>query len=129
MTGFWDDAKVISEYSRAQAIDDGALVDVSELAKEAGITFPVAMTRTAWAETVKVPKGLEGCQDETGRLWDVVYMLRCSIRKSKGREVRYGVHVRNDKRERTPPLVQLKALCGPGDDAAPVITIMLPDED
>ena len=127
--GFWDDAEVISEYSRAQAIDDGVLVDVSEIAREAGITFPVAITRTAWALTVEVPKGLEGLQDETGRLWDVVYMLRCAIRRASGPEVRYGVHVRNDRRERTPPLVRLKALCGPGDDAAPVITIMLPEED
>jgi hypothetical protein len=29
----------------------------------------------------------------------------------------------------TPPLVRLKALCGPGDDGAPVVTVMLPDED
>jgi hypothetical protein len=28
-----------------------------------------------------------------------------------------------------PPLVRLKAICGLGDDAAPVVTIMLPDED
>ncbi len=25
--------------------------------------------------------------------------------------------------------VQLKAVCGPGDDGEPVITVMLPDED
>ena len=42
--GFWDDAEVISSYSRAQAIEDGVLVDVSTVAKEAGIKFPVAMT-------------------------------------------------------------------------------------
>ena len=41
----------------------------------------------------------------------------------------FAVHVRNDNRERTPPLVRLKALCGPGDDAEPVITVLLPDED
>jgi hypothetical protein len=29
--------------------------------------------------------------------------------------VRFGVHVRNDSRDRTPPLVRLKAVCGPGD--------------
>ena len=26
-------------------------------------------------------------------------------------------------------LSQLKALCGPGDDGEPVVTVMLPDED
>ena len=57
-------------------------------------------------------------------------MLACAIRRSDGGpEVRFGVHVRNDNRERTPPLVRLKALCGPGDNGEPVVTVMLPDED
>jgi hypothetical protein len=43
------------------------------------------------------------------------------------REVRFGVHVRN--RDRTPPLVRLKALCGPDDDGSPCITVLLPSED
>jgi hypothetical protein len=37
--------------------------------------------------------------------------------------------VRNDNRSGTPPLVRLKALCGPGDQGEPVITVMLPEED
>jgi hypothetical protein len=41
----------------------------------------------------------------------------------------YAVHVRNDNRERTPPPVPLKAVCGPGDQGGPAITVMLPDED
>jgi hypothetical protein len=58
-------------------------------------------------------------------------MLRWAIRGSKdgAREVRFGVHVRNDNRERTPPLVRLKAVCGPGDGGEPVLTVMMPDED
>jgi hypothetical protein len=50
-------------------------------------------------------------------------------RRSNGPEVRFGVHVRNDNRERTPPLVRLKGLCGPGDDGEPVITVMMVGED
>jgi hypothetical protein len=66
----------------------------------------------------------------TGRLWDVPYLLRVAIRGTKGGpEVGFGVHVRNDHREWTPPLVPLKALCGPCDTGEPVITVMLPDED
>jgi hypothetical protein len=46
-------------------------------------------------------------------------MLRWAISRSDGGpEVRFGVHVRNDNRERT-PLVRLKAVSGPGDDVAP----------
>ena len=44
-------------------------------------------------------------------------------------EVRFAVHVRDDNRERTPPLVRLKALCGPGDEGEPVVTILMPEED
>jgi hypothetical protein len=59
----------------------------------------------------------------------VVWQLRCAIRRSGGGpEVRFAVHVRNDNREGTPPLAQLKALCGPGDDGGPCVTAMLPAE-
>jgi hypothetical protein len=42
--------------------------------------------------------------------------------------LRFGVHVRNDTGERTPPLLRLKAVCGPGEDAEPVVTVMMFDE-
>jgi hypothetical protein len=50
-------------------------------------------------------------------------------RRASGAVIRFGVHVRNDNWERTPPLVRLKAVCGPDDDGAPCITVMLPAED
>ena len=94
-----------------------------------GIRFPVALTRAAWERCVAVRPGVL-CQDEAGRLWDVLWMLRCAIGRQSGRRVvYYGVHVRNDNRERTPPLVRLKAVCGPGDRGEPVLTVLLPDED
>jgi hypothetical protein len=125
----FEESDLIHSYSRAQAIEDGVLIDVSETAREAGIRWPVALTRAAWERCVTVPPGV-ACQDEAGRLWDVAWMLACAIRRGgSGPEVRFGVHVRNDNRERTPPLVRLKALCGPGDDGEPCITVMLPEED
>jgi hypothetical protein len=42
---------------------------------------------------------------------------------------KFALLVRNDNRERTPPLVRLKAVCGPGDDGEPVLTVMRPEED
>jgi hypothetical protein len=38
----------VSSYSRAEATQDGFLVDVSELAKEQGIKYPTAVTRRVW---------------------------------------------------------------------------------
>lgn len=122
--------EVIHSYTRAQAIEDGVLVDVSTVAREAGITFPVALTRGAWEQCVTVPAGVRG-QDEAGRLWDVLWMLRCMIvaGRAQGSDCRFRLHVRGDNRERTPPQVELRSVCGPGDLGEPVITVMLPEED
>ena len=120
---------LIHSYSRAQAIADGVLIDVSATAREAGIRYPVALTRAAWERCVTVPPGVR-CQDQAGRLWDILWLLRLAIgRGGDGPEVRFDVHVRSDNRERTPPLVRLKALCGPDDDGSPCITVLLPEED
>lgn len=121
---------VISSYTRAQGIEDGVLVDVTETAKEAGFRIPVALTREAWAKYVVVPDGVS-CQDEAGRLWDVLFMCHYGISRGEGQacDLLFELHVRNDNREGEPPLVTLKAVCGPNDDASPCITIMLPEED
>jgi hypothetical protein len=126
----FEDFDLIHRYTRADAIRDGVLIDVSATAKEAGFKYPVALTAAAWAQCVAVPPGVL-CQDEAGRLWDVLTMLRLAVREQSGgaRELRFAVHVRNDSRNGTPPLVRLKALCGPGDKGEPVLTVMLHDED
>ena len=62
---------IIYAYTRAQAIADGVQVDITTTAQEAGIRFPVFITRTAFALYVTVPPDVTG-QDEAGRLWDVI---------------------------------------------------------
>jgi hypothetical protein len=124
----FEEADLIHRYSRADAIADGVLVDVTGTAREAGIRYPVALTAAAWERCVAVPPGV-ACQDEAGRLWDVLWLLRCAIGRSNGTEVRFGVHVRNHNREGIPPLVRLEAVCGPGDQGEPVVTVMPPEED
>ncbi|HEY4311883.1 MAG TPA: DUF6573 family protein [Pirellulales bacterium] len=121
----WD---LIHVYTRAEAIEDGVLIDVSETAREAGFRFPVAMTDAAWHKLIAVPPEL-GHQDEIGRLWDVLNVLLFSIRKSKDNssEIRFRVSVLNEHEKLEE--VEVKSLCGPGDNLEPVITIMLPDED
>ena len=72
------------------------LIDVSPVAWEAGIRYPVALTRAVWERCVAVPAGVL-CQDEAGRLWDVLWMLCCAItRQPGGRVVPFALHVRND---------------------------------
>lgn len=126
--------ELISSYSRAQAIADGVLIDATETAREAGFKYPVALTAAVFSECVRVPEGVRG-QDVKGRLWDVLWMLRFGMKRQKPDDdptrVLYSLYVRNHNHERLTrrDLVQLKAICGPGDTPEPVITIMLPDED
>ncbi len=87
----------------------------------------MALTAEVFGRYVEVPDGVIG-QDEAGRLWDILWMLRLAARKG-GDTLLFQLHVRNDNKDRTPPLVTLKAVCGPGDQGEPVITVMLPDED
>jgi len=143
---FW--GETIHSYTRAQAIADGVLVDLTSaaddkgqrLCPQAGFKVPVAITRTAWAKTIEAggswkPDGegevleLKGGQSLTGRLWDLLWMLRVASGKAaKSDRVHFQVlvDVHGDGRR---DVVKLWALCGPGDDAHPVITIMLEGED
>jgi len=103
--------EVIYSYTRSQAVADGVQVDVSKVAAEAGIRFPVFLTRTVFDAFVTVPEGVTG-QDEAGRLWDVVWMLRFGIIRSRPGVDRIPVafYVRNDNRAAR--LVKLIATCG-----------------
>ncbi|QDT52801.1 hypothetical protein Pan44_08130 [Caulifigura coniformis] len=118
---------LLHAYTRKEAIADGVLIDVSHTAEEAGFRYPVALTSGVWAECVRVPEEVS-YQDESGRLWDILTMLRYFIQKDPNQSlVRFIVQVQND--ERPPQPVHLKALCGPGDNGEPVITVLLPHED
>ena len=122
----------IHSYSRAQAIEDGVLVDVSDTAREAGFRFPVVLTRAAWEDCVAwtdADSHRQTCQDEAGRLWDVLWMARLAA-QYKGISTYYCLdRVPRGGRGVRPRTVTLKLVCGPGDDGEPVITIMLPRED
>ena len=126
---------VISMYTRAQAIEDGHLIDVSETAHEAGFTLPVAMTATVWADCVAWTEDdnkRQTYQDESGRLWDLCYMASQGIRTSKdsGDRLMFQLYrVPRDGRSTKAELTTLKIIVGPGDTPDPVITLLLPNED
>jgi hypothetical protein len=121
---------VLYAYTRSQAVADGVQVEVTKTAQEAGIRFPVFLTRAVYDAYVTVPPDVS-CQDEAGRLWDILTMTRFAFLRSRPGCDRLPValYVRNDNRR--PCLVRLTAACGPLDidDPQPAITVMLPDED
>jgi len=125
--------EAISTYTRAQAIEDGVLVDVTEAAREAGFRFPVAMTRAAWEDCVSwsdADNKRQTYQDEAGRLWDVLWMASVAVRRNSGSEVRFQLYrVPRGGRGVRPRLVTLDMYCGPGDEGEPVITISMLGED
>lgn len=122
----------IHTYTRAQAIEDGFLVDVSTVAREAGFRVPVALTRAVWERCVTVPIRADGspvpCQDEAGRLWDVLWMaaFASGLAPASRRTIPVRLRVRQRAGHRN---IRLKAVCGPGDGGEPVITILMPEED
>ena len=132
----------ISVYTRAQAIEDGQLIDVSTVAREAGIVWPVALTSAVWADcvewtdTTEARKGYTG-QSESGRLWDVLWMLSLAVRGALRRgldasqQPLYYSLLRTSAAGRgvMPRKATLKFMVGPGDQGEPVITVMLPSED
>jgi hypothetical protein len=131
-----DDWDVIHTYSRAQAIADGVLVAVdANLAAEAGLVVPVALTRAAWEDCVAwTPRDTDAQspQDETGRLWDVLWMTRSAIKRMRSDGHRVDVELVRipcDGQSHTPKPVTLIAQIGPGDNHEAVITIMQPHED
>ena len=121
---------VIYAYSRSQAVADGVQVDVTKTAQEAGIKFPMFLTRAVFDNYVAVPPDVSG-QDEAGRLWDLIWMTRFAILRSHGHTDRLPValYVRNDNHRAK--LVKLIATCSALDidDPQPALTLMMTDED
>lgn len=106
MSNIFDDAFVIFRYTRKQAIDDGVLIDITSIAALHGCRIPVACTCGVYSE----------CGEHLAALLDT---LRAAI-DAAGRSDR--VTFRLDS-------IALWAICGPGDNAEPVLTIMLEGED
>jgi len=123
---------VIFSYTRTQAIADGVLIPISpELCKDAGVIIPVCVTDTLWngyIDPVNLSR-LPG-QSVEGRLWDLLWMFRAAIQAGNGdvNRIRYDVLFLM-KPAAEPERVTLIAVCGPGDQGEPVITIMLPGDD
>lgn len=122
--------EVIYSYTRAQAVADGVQIEVTKTAQEAGIRFPVFLTRAVYDAYVTVPPDVTA-QDESGRLWDIVWMTRFAILRARPgvNRIPVALYVRNDNR--AAKLIKLIATCGPLDidDPQPAITVMLPGED
>ena len=74
------------------------------------------------------PAAKRAHNDVKGRLWDVLWMMRLAMQSNRdASSVLFEVYV--VRKRVTPTRTRLKVVCGPGDDAEPVLTIMFPEED
>ena len=131
MNDFWKDADVIYSYTRAQAIDDGVLVDgtIGDLAEvtRQHYKYPVAMTAAVFALMEQAVNNRKHCNDWRGVWHDILFMSRAYItRRFDDTSHLFEVIITGTGRKKKHTL---KIVCGPGDDAEPVVTIMLPEED
>ncbi len=130
-----DFGEIIFSYSRAQAIEDGVLIDAGAMAKEAGFRVPFALTIAVWDDCVAWSdrdSQEQVHQDQCGRLWDLLFMAAHGIRTSRacGDRLLFELYrVPRDGQSTAAEGTTLKLIVGPGDGGEPVMTIMEPDED
>lgn len=129
-TGVFNNAKIIDMHTRQQAIEDGVLIDMmQEEFREISCQhykYPIAITAAVFAIMEAAANNLRHCNDFKGIWHDMLNMSRmCG----------YAV---NDTTRLFPVIIKgggrkskyiFKLVCGPGDNAEPVLTMMMPDED
>ena len=78
----------IHTYTRADAIRDGFLVDVSGDARSIGFKYPVALTQAVWLACVEWDAA-NSSQNEEGRLYDILFVASIALRKAQGSQVSF----------------------------------------
>jgi hypothetical protein len=106
---------VIFSYTRKQAIEDGVLVDVTALAREEGFRLHTAITSGLLGE-------LSGGLPDSMREEAVRHLLKTFHLEIRRQPNTDRIHFREGG-------IAAWALCGPGDDGEPVLTVMLEGED
>ena len=108
---------LISSYSRAQAVEDGVLVDVTPIALRAGVRLHTVITCGVKSEL---------CDGKPAdfNVFEAVYWLLRDLSKA--------VRLQKEPSDRVTfkhGNMDLWACVGPGDDPKPVLTVMLEGED
>lgn len=126
-----DGFDLIHRYTRAQAIADGMLVDLTEWASattgfHGGFRVPVAVTASVWNDLEAIPPRYQGMQDVRGRAHDLLWMASLAVRRGGSKDMLlFQVHLSVGRRT----LQTYKLMIRPGDSGEPVVTILRPDED
>lgn len=117
------ESDIISRYTRAQAIEDGVLADLTALfpAETKIYKYPVACTESVWRLVESAVDKKQG--DLKGLVCDLLWMSQKGHVK-KLSESTFLFQLRIGRKNHT-----LKVTVGAGDDLEPVVTIMQEGED
>lgn len=126
----FEDGKVVYTYTRAQALEDGVLVDLmqdemTEVCQQ-HYKYPIACTLAVFEIMRKAVENKRYCNDYAGILHDILWMSRSYKQQVDASTVLFQVIIvgSGNKKNHT-----FKLVCHPGDKGEPVLTIMLPQED
>ena len=137
LEAFW--GKPISIYTRAQALTDGVLVDLTSIAMRYGFKIPMACTSAVWhsiewSQAIEDQKSECTGQSTEGRLHDVMSMASLAAHRAARNDPSSVVEFRVLLVPREDSTVQAKEetlvlVVAGGDQGEPVLTLMLPGED
>lgn len=130
-------AEPIHVYTVQDAISDGTLVQIDEdLTKQYGFRWPVVMTKAAWTDAVEWTRD-NASQDEDGRAWDVLTILRLFVpRLADGPQTTHVMRIANTTPSGAPSKAMHPSACmltfsaaamNPAGD--PCLMVTLPGED
>jgi len=127
---FLENCDVVYTYTRQQAIEDAVLIDLTTLYPDICsqlYKYPLAVTAEVWGIIERAVSNKQHCNDYEGVIWDLLWMSQ------------RGIFKRIDKSQHlfqviitgagTDNLHTFKIVCHPGDNAEPVLTVMMPSED
>lgn len=132
MDEFW--GKPISVYTRAQALADGVLVDLTESAKPYGFKIPLACTDTVW-RTLDWPVGHKPGlgQSTAGRVHDVLTLARMGANGAAQAGLSVvafdALLVPVDGEGTKARSVHFRLVVSGGDHGEPVLTLLFPGEE
>lgn len=108
--------EVIHTYTRSQAIEDGVLVDLGRIAREY-YKYQVCLTASVWADIT------EGAHEISAIVRDLLWMSQKGISQRIDETQHLFKVVIGDQTH------EYRAMCHPGDNMEPVITILQINED
>lgn len=116
--------KKAPSYTRAQAIADGLLIDVTDTARSAGLNVLVAITPALWADILAVPPLHRAHQDVLDRLSAVLLQARWAMIDVADAWGSYEVAMPVGDRE----TYQVTMLIGPDENGNQCLMLMRPEE-